>query len=101
MDSKDTYFRLPTPAESAAAEEVAVPRAPRLSRRSLVPALCWLAGALFFRFVVGRHGDLTRWIIILAAIVALASFGRFMMKVSDNRAKLSYYRLRRAEQAAP
>ena len=101
MDSKDTYFRLPTPAEAAAAEEVAVPRAPRLSRRSLVPALCWLAGGLFFRFVVGRHGDLTRWIIILAAMVALASFGRFVVKVSDYRAKLRDYRLRQAEQAAP
>lgn len=100
MYSKDTYFRLPTPAESAAAEEVAVPRAPRLSLRSLVPALCWLAGGLFFRFVVGWHGDLTRWIIVLAAIVALSRFGRFVMKVSDYRAKLRDYRVRRAEQVA-
>jgi hypothetical protein len=99
MDSKDTYFRFPTPAEAAAAVEVAVPRAPRLSRRSLVPALCWLAGGLFFRFVVGWHGDLTRSIIILAAIVALASFGRYVMKISDYWAKLRDYRLRRAEQA--
>ncbi len=99
-DSKDTHFCLPTPTEAAAAVEVAVPRTPRLSRRSLIPALCWLAGGLFFRFVVGWHGDLTRWLIILAAIVALASFCRDVMKVSDYRSKLRDYRLRRAEHAS-
>lgn len=76
MDIHDPKLHLPTTDEAVAATDADVPRAPRLSRRSLVPALCWPAGGLFFRYVVGWHGGTTRLIIIVAAVVALASFAR-------------------------
>lgn len=77
-----------------------MPRAPRLSRRSLVPALCWLTGRLVCRYAAGWNGALTRRVIIVTAIVALASFARYVMKVSDYRARLRDYPLRHAERSA-
>lgn len=94
MDIHDEDPRLPTRSQASDDAVAVAPRAPRLSRRSLIPALCWLAGGLFFRYVVGWHGGLTRWIIILAAMVTLASFARYVLKVSDYRAKLRDHSLR-------
>lgn len=43
---------------------------------------------------------MTRLIIFVAAVVTLASFARYVMKVSDCRAKLRDYHLRRADRAS-